>query len=852
MQTPSSDPKKNSARRRSADPHARLSARLRHISFGAAVLLVVAAALTVIYSLYKIQIRDGATYRQYAAEQQLLDSTIQATRGEIYDTSGITLASTSVVWTIWADPSYSTALYTTTTDQDTKAETRTINEAAMKEVCTQITLRLLSGDGESLDSVDTTSAEYQTQYQAVCDALSQNESSYQVLATKVNNAIKLSIEEYVKTYNKAHSKSGKSAGALEKILAKLGLGQQESDDGTPTVRKGRVSVSASKGFQRDYPYGRFAAAVLGFCNADGQGVYGLENSYESTLAGVNGRTITLRNAYGNAIADENATTYAAKDGSNLVLSLDVNIQEVVERYLNEAVAANTVENRGCAIVMNVKTGAILAMASKPDFDPNDPLDYSANLDYLNELVRAEPELYGIYKKDENGNELKDANGNRILDEEGDYSGYFRDIQWKNKAITELYYPGSVFKVITSAMGVDSGLANINTTFTCAGAYGVAKETYHCAGHKAHGTITLAEALRQSCNIYYIQLGQRVGSQTFYNYFDAFGFTSRTGVDLPSETGFMQYYKANQLGEVQLASSAFGQAMAITPLQMCTAVAAAVNGGYLVTPHVVDKITDANGNVIEEIGANVRRQVISESTSNVIRQIMEYEVGAGTGGGKYAYVSGYRIGGKSGTSEQLNMDRRADGDYKKVASFAAVLPADDPEIIVYVMLDDPNNARTDYSSLLAAPVVGNIISEIAPYLGIAADGEDRSQTVVTVPNLVGTEWSSAQVQLNIKGLRHQLAESTTSQAAAAVTYQYPHAGAKVAYGTTVYLYTDTYEGSHTDVPDVTGKSADFARQMLSAAGLNCVVEGNANGTVQAQSADPGSSVQRGTVVTITCG
>ena len=344
----------------------------------------------------------------------------------------------------------------------------------------------------------------------------------------------------------------------------------------------------------------------------------------------------------------------------------------------------------------------------------------------------------------------------------------------------------------------------------------------------------------------------MGSQQFYNYFDAFGFTERTGVDLPSETGLMKYYSANQLGEVQLASSAFGQAMAITPLQMCTAVAAAVNGGYLVTPHVVDKITDTNGNVVEEIGTNIRRQVISESTSDVIRQMMEYEVGNGTGGGKNAYVSGYRIGGKSGTSEQLNMHRRADGDYKKVASFAAVLPADDPEILVYVMLDDPNNARTDYSSLLAAPVVGNIISEIAPYLGIATDGEDRSQTVVTVPNLVGTEWSSAQVQLNIKGLKHQLAESTASQAAAAVTYQYPHAGAKVAYGTTVYLYTDTYEGSHTEVPDVTGKSADFARQMLSAAGLNCVVEGNTGGTVQAQSEEPGSSVQRGTIVTITCG
>ena len=324
------------------------------------------------------------------------------------------------------------------------------------------------------------------------------------------------------------------------------------------------------------------------------------------------------------------------------------------------------------------------------------------------------------------------------------------------------------------------------------------------------------------------------------------------MDLPNETGMMKYYTKSQLGEVELSSSSFGQAMAVTPLQVCTAVSAAVNGGYLVTPHVVDKITDQNGNVVEEIGANVRRQVISKSASETIRQIMEYEVGDGTttGGGSNAYVAGYRIGGKSGTSEQLNMERRADGDYKKVASFAAVLPANDPEILVYVMLDDPNNARTDYSSILAAPVAGNIISEVAPYLGIATDGEDRSGTIVTVPNLVGTEWSNAQVSLNIQGLKHQLQESQSSQSAAPVTYQYPHAGAKVPYGTTIYLYTDTYEGSRTEVPDVTGKSPDFARQMLSAAGLNCVVEGS--GTVQAQSDEPGSSVQRGTIITLTCG
>ena len=828
QQKPSSGQPRRGFRLRRPSPRARLTLGKRRLGYLASVALVLAASAVVIHSLYNIQIKNGAMFRQYAAAQQLLDSSIPATRGEIYDASGITLASTSVVWTLWADPSYSSALYISHTDEETGQTTKTLDETACAEICRQLTLRLLSGDGISLDTVDESSEQYRTQYEAVRTALTKLDSQYQVLATKVNNAVKLSIESYVSQYNKTHKKA------------------------TETTRKGRISISAAKSFQRNYPYGAFAAAVLGFTDADGIGTYGLEKSYQSVLAGTDGRMITLRNAYGNAIADENATTFAAKDGANLVLSLDVNVQEVVERYLNEAIAANTVENRGCAIVMDVNTGAILAMASKPDFDPNDPLSYEANLTYLNELVRAEPELYGIYLKNEDGSFVTDEKGNKILDPEADYSGYFRDIQWKNKTITELYYPGSVFKVITAAMGLDAGQAALGTTLNCSGAYTVAKQTYHCAGRKSHGAQNMAQALRNSCNIYFIQLGQRLGPQAFYDYFDAFGFTERTGVDLPSETGFMQYYTAKGLGEVQLASSSFGQAMAITPLQMCTALSAAVNGGYLVTPHVVDKITDQNGNVIQEIGANVRRQVISESASQVVRYIMEHEVGDGTltGGGANAYVAGYRIGGKSGTSEQLNMDRRADGDYKKVASFAAVLPAEDPEILVYVMLDDPNNASTDYSSVLAAPVVGNIISEIAPYLGIHTDGVDRSGTMVKVPNLISKEWSNAQVSLNIKGLSHQLMESETDQTAALVTYQYPRAGTEVAYGTTVYLYTDTYEGSRTQVPDVSGKSADFARQMLAAAGLNCVAEGS--GTVQSQSVPAGESVQRGTIVTITCG
>ncbi len=819
------------SRVRRAQPDAPMARETRWLGYIVSIGAVLLATAFVGHSLYNIQIRDGDMYRQYASAQQLLDSTIRATRGEIYDATGKTLASTSVVWDISCDPQYSTALYEKDTVEVTDPETgetvkqvqRTLKPSVCAEVSRELTLRLLSGDGVSLDRVDESSTEYQMQYQEIYDKISQVDSQYRLLASKVNNAIKTSIMDYVTAFNNA---SGKNI---------------------------RISIASAKAYKRDYPYGAFAAAVIGFCDQDGYGAYGLEKSYEEMLAGVNGRTITVRNARGSAIADNAATTFEAKDGNNLVLSLDTSVQEVLERYLNEAIAANRVENRGCGIVMNVKTGAILAMASKPDFDPGDPYTIY-NEAYLNELVHAEPELYGIYKKDENGQFYTDELGNKILDETADYSGYYRDIQWKNKTITELCYPGSVFKVITAAMGLDSGNASYYTSLNCGGAYMVQDRTYHCAGRKAHGTQTLADGLRNSCNIYFIQLGQRIGSSLFYDYFKAFGFTEPTGVDLPYETNYMQYYTDQSMGEVQLASSSFGQAMAITPLQICTAIAACVNGGYLVTPHIVERITDQNGNVVQETGTTVRRQVISESASQTIREIMEYEVGGGTitGGGSNAYVAGYRIGGKSGTSEQLNMDRRADGDYKKVASFVAVLPADDPEILVYVMLDDPNNANTDYSSMLAAPVVGNIISEIAPYLGIATDGVDRSGTIVTVPNLVGKEWSNAQVSLNIKGLKHRLVESESDNTGAVVTYQYPAAGAKVASGTTVYLYTEGYGGSHVTVPDVQGKSADFARQMLASAGLNCVVEGDAGGVVLAQSAAPDSSVQMGTIVTVTCG
>ena len=409
--------------------------KTRVIGMAVSIGAVALATVIVVGSLYNIQIRNGEMFSRYASDQQLLDTTIQATRGEIYDATGKVLASTSVVWDIWCDPSYSTALYNsqevTSTNPDTGEEeesaVHTVDEAACSEISRELALRLVSGDGVSLDSVDTSSQAYMDQYEKIYKALTNIDSSYQVLAEKVNNAVKESIESYVSERN-----------------AKKGTG--------------RLSLSSSRTYQRNYPYGAFAASVLGFTNADGEGFYGLEKSYNDVLAGTDGRTVTIRNARGNAIADSSAVTYDAKDGSSLVLTLDSTIQEVVERYLNEAIAANTVENRGCAIVMDVKTGGILAMASKPDFDPNNPNDYTANQAYLEELVRAEPELYGIYLKNEDGSYVTDEEGNKILDPEADYSGYFRDIMWKNKTITELYYPGSVFKVITAAMGLDSGNA----------------------------------------------------------------------------------------------------------------------------------------------------------------------------------------------------------------------------------------------------------------------------------------------------------------------------------------------------------------------------------------------------------
>ena len=800
---------------------ARLPLGLRRRGWLLAGLAVVIGFSYLAYRLFQIQIVDGEHYRQLAIEQQMKDSVIEAERGVIYDATGKVLASSSIVWDLSCDPLDSKGLSKVVNKETGE---RMLVEKVCREVSTGVARILVANDGSDGAKVDLNSPEYLEMYDKVYKAFSQIDKQYRLLARKVDLPVSDAVMRFVDNYSKANKENGVD-----------------------------IVVTSTKSYKRNYPYGAFAGAAIGFCDMEGEGTYGLEKSYDDVLAGVDGRSLAVTDANRNILDTENALVHEPQHGHSIVSTLDTNVQEVVERYLSEAVKANNVGNRGTALVMNANTGAILAMASKPDFDPNEP-NLVYDLPYMQAMVQAEPELYQAWEKDEDGHYILDEQGNKIPDLDYDYTGIFREMQRKNKAITELYYPGSVFKAIVGASGVDSGAITDQTIFTCTGSYQVADRQYHCAGRKRHGSLNLWNALRYSCNLYFIQTAEAMGPHTYFDYFQAFGFTEPTGIDLPYETSYVQYYKEKDLGPVELASSAFGQSMKITPLQMCVAMAACVNGGYLVQPYMVSEVIDSAGNIVEQHQRTVRRQILSEETSKIMREMLEYEVGDANskGGGHRAFVAGYRVGGKSGTSEQLDMDRRAsDGDYKKVASFCATFPSNDPEYIVFIMLDDPNNASSDFSSVLAAPVVGNIISEIAPYLGVPTSGEDLKSTTVKVPYLIGQEWGNAQVALNRAGLKHRLVTGPEDATAAPVTYQYPTPNTKVSGGTTVYLYVAGAEPAKVVVPDVTGHTVDFAQQRLSSAGLNYLIQGDPGGIVAEQSVAAGDEVQMGTVVKLQC-
>lgn len=793
-----------------------------------------------VYQLYVWQVRDAESYRAEAVTQQLKDTTLPAVRGSIYSANGKLLAKSSTVWNIVADPS------SVLKSGATEAQIRTAAEHIAE----------LLDDGTTADTV----------YKALTASNKDTGEPYQYRVVKkgVEKPVADAILAYADSYR---LKDGAAVDTSQQTEEK----EDKKDGEAKTGKATRILyLTSEQAASRTYPYGEFLASVLGFCNEDGSGAYGLEKYYDETLAGTPGRSVAETDAYGDPLASGQADVHEAIDGSNLNLTIDENVQSIVEEYLTEAMSTFTVHGRGSAIVMNVKTGAILAMASLEQFDPNDPKTITdpkmneilakteidaEDIDWLESRLgeKAVKDIIadGIISHEKTTNEK----GEEVSSEATQLQGMMREAQWKNKNITELYMPGSVFKLITASAGLDSGVMSAEQTFYCGGSLTVNEgselweHTYRCANGEVHYEQDMAGALNHSCNLWFIQAAETLKPQIFYDYIQAFGFTQPTGIDLPNETRWTSVYNAEQMAEVDtnLYTAAFGQNESITPMQMATAVAAIANGGYLVTPYVVDSISDKDGNIISQTETNIRRQVISEEVSRQLLSMMENNV---HGAGDYhscanAYVAGYRIGGKSGTAERTDRHLRGDGDYYKMMSFAAVLPIDDPEIEVFVLLDDPRWVK-DYASQVVAPVVGNIISEIAPYLGIEQDADYNPTGTVTVQTCLNYTWTNAQVTLNRLGLKHKLIGPSSGN----IVYQYPVGGSVVPAGSTIYLYTATDQNSMTTTPDVVGKTGTFAEQMLKAANLNVQFAGDSSGKVVAQDVEAGTSAAYGTIITLT--
>ncbi len=818
----------------------RASKGIKYWTLVCMTVFILACYGVLVYQLYVWQVRDAESYRAEAVTQQLKDTTLPAVRGSIYSANGKLLAKSSTVWNIVADPSY--ILESGATEDQIRTAAEHIAE--------------LLGDGTTADTV----------YKALTASNKDTGEPYQYRVVK--KSVEKPVADAILAY--ADSYRLKDGAAVDTSL-QTEEKEDKKDGEAKTSKATRILyLTSEQAASRTYPYGEFLASVLGFCNEDGSGAYGLEKYYDETLAGTPGRSVAETDAYGDPLASGQADVHEAIDGSNLNLTINDYVQAVVEEYLTEAMSTFTVHGRGSAIVMNVKTGAILAMASLEQFDPNDPKTITdpkmneilakteidaEDIDWLESRLgeKAVKDIIadGIISHEKTTNEK----GEEVSSEATQLQGMMREAQWKNKNITELYMPGSVFKLITASAGLDSGVMSAEQSFYCNGSLTVNEgselweHTYRCANGEVHGLLDMAGALNHSCNLWFIQAAETLKPQIFYDYIQAFGFTQPTGIDLPNETRWTSVYNAEQMAEVDtnLYTAAFGQNESITPMQMATAVAAIANGGYLVTPYVVDSISDKDGNIISQTETNIRRQVISEEVSRQLLAMMENNV---HGAGDYhscanAYVAGYRIGGKSGTAERTDRHLRGDGDYYKMMSFAAVLPIDDPEIEVFVLLDDPRWVK-DYASQVVAPVVGNIISEIAPYLGIEQDADYNPTGTVTVQTCLDYTWTNAQVTLNRLGLKHKLIGPSSGN----IVYQYPVGGSVVPAGSTIYLYTATDQNSMTTTPDVVGKTGTFAEQMLKAANLNVQFAGDSSGKVVAQDVEAGTSAAYGTIITLT--
>lgn len=595
-----------------------------------------------------------------------------------------------------------------------------------------------------------------------------------------------------------------------------------------------AGVRMIEDYKRYYPYGTVASTVLGFTGTDGQGLEGLEMQYDTELRGTAGRLISSQNALGTDMPFEYEQYVEAENGYDLVLTIDETVQSVLEKYLAEGVEQFKVKNGAVAIMMDVDTGAILGMATTPTYDPNDPFTI------YDEDLQAEIDALSGDEQDEayNAAQLK---------------------QWRNKAVSDTYYPGSVFKMCTYAMGLEEGVVTEQSTFNCGGSIMVEgwNEPIHCWRHSGHGLETFREGLYNSCNPWAIHIGQLLGAETFGKYREAFGFTESTGIDLPGEATTL-YHSVSDMANVavDLATESFGQNFSITPVHMITAAAAIANGGYLVTPHVVDRVVDQEGNIIQTADTSYRRQVVSEETSAAIVDILRENVEHGTATG--GYVAGYRICGKTGTSEKMdkwNEDRSQPMEY--IASFCGFAPAEDPKYALLVFFDEPDgeeNGGYTGGNAVAGPYFAKMMEEILPYLGVEAQySEEEYAALDTVaPTVTGLTLEEAYEKLESAGLSYTVIGEEDG-GAATVTAQVPESGGAVPKDGKVVLYTEGYDedSTYVTVPNFVGYDVTNASYLASINGLQISVSGSASSTAEAtsQSIAEGEQVKNGTVISL---
>ncbi len=612
---------------------------------------------------------------------------------------------------------------------------------------------------------------------------------------------------------------------------------------------------------RYYPNDTLAAHVLGFTSSDGEGLYGLELQYEKYLGGVDGYNIIARDTYGNVMPSEYSSRIDPIDGYNLTTTIDSTIQSYLEEQLAATVEKYSVQNRACGIVLDVNTGAVLGMANSSPFNLNDPWG-------LDEISVARLEAL----KEEGYAEDSDA-----------YNDLKRELltsMWANKSVTESYIPGSTFKIITSSMAFEEKLVNLTESVHCPGHKTLFGHTIHCHETDGHGSLSFAQGLQQSCNVWFMTLGERIGIKSYQNYVEAFGYTEKTGIDLPGEGNSI--FSTN-MTELDLAIYAFGQNFTVTPMQQICAVASVANGGTLLTPYLVEIITDNAGNVIYSHKTEVKRTTVSRETCETISQILEEGV-SGDGGAKNAYVAGYRVAAKTGTSEKKEREcpkcgctgvpkKNSDGDTyyicsvckyegggdefevsdEYICSTVAYAPADDPQIAVIIIVDEPQGYGL-YGSTVAAPYVRRVLENTMPYLGVEANYTEAELEKLStkVGSYRGWSIEDAKQAIEDSGLRCTVIGTGDS-----VTAQMPKAGTKIEKATgNIVLYADAEVEENVTVPDLTGMLPATANQMLVNLGLNIKLEGSASylsGTgykAVAQSVPVGTKVAKGTVITVT--